>query len=145
MAKDTFPFLNFGVFLAVDTHYRLLCMICRCDRILWYGKGLKQLEYVRGDLKLSDHRSVSATFMAEVEVVSHRKLKKACVYPKDLKVDTKVYLKFTPILAVDRMHSNEVPGGVSVIRAINYSSYMALAHVNFLIGTLVGELERLHC
>lgn len=103
------------------------------------------MEYVRGDLKLSDHRSVSATFMAEVEVVSHRKLKKACVYPKDLQVDTKVYLKFTPILAIDRMHSNEVPGGISIIRAINYSSYMALANMNFLVKKLVGELERFQC
>lgn len=131
MAKDTFPFPNFGIFLPVDTHYRLLCINCRCDRILWYGKGLKQLEYIRGDLKLSDHRSVSATFMAEVEVVSHRKLKKACVYPKDLKVDTKVYLKFTPILAVDRDALQRSPGGISIIRAINYTSYMALANVNF--------------
>ncbi|KAL5995507.1 hypothetical protein ACLOJK_025569 [Asimina triloba] len=38
-----------------------------CDRILWYGKGLKQMEYNRGESKLSDHRPVRAIFIAEVE------------------------------------------------------------------------------
>lgn len=73
---------------------------CRCDRVLWHGKGLKQVGYTRGDSKLSDHRSVSATFTAKVEVVSHRKLKKACVYPKNVNVDveTKVYPRLTPIV-----------------------------------------------
>lgn len=60
-----------------------------CDRILWYGKGLKQIGYTHRDLKLSDHRSVCATFMAEVEFISHRKLKKACIYPKNIIMDTK--------------------------------------------------------
>ena len=59
---------------------------CRCDRILWYGKGMKQVAYTSGDLKLSDHRSVCATFIAEVEVVNPRKLKKACIYPKNITV-----------------------------------------------------------
>lgn len=39
-----------------------------CDRILWYGEGLKQISYVRGDSRFSDHRSVYAIFMAEVEM-----------------------------------------------------------------------------
>ena len=62
-------------------------LICRCDRILWYGRGMNQVSYTSGDLKLSDHRPVSATFMAEVEVVCHRKLKKACHYPKNITMD----------------------------------------------------------
>ncbi|KAH9326328.1 hypothetical protein KI387_006506, partial [Taxus chinensis] len=36
-----------------------------CDRILWYGKGLTQLYYVRGESKFSDHRPVHSIFMAE--------------------------------------------------------------------------------
>jgi hypothetical protein len=48
---------------------------------------MKQVAYTSGDLKLSDHRSVCATFMAEVEIVSHRKLKKACNYPKNITMD----------------------------------------------------------
>ncbi|XP_068660247.1 type IV inositol polyphosphate 5-phosphatase 9-like [Aristolochia californica] len=38
-----------------------------CDRILWYGKGLKQKEYSRGESGLSDHRPVRAVFNVEVE------------------------------------------------------------------------------
>ncbi|BAT98703.1 hypothetical protein VIGAN_10002300 [Vigna angularis var. angularis] len=39
-----------------------------CDRIIWLGKGLKQIEYSRSESKLSDHRPVRALFMAEVRV-----------------------------------------------------------------------------
>ncbi|KAI5063222.1 hypothetical protein GOP47_0021769 [Adiantum capillus-veneris] len=41
-----------------------------CDRILWYGKGLKQLYYTNNTaLRHSDHRPVSAMFIAEVDVM----------------------------------------------------------------------------
>ncbi|XP_050275646.1 type IV inositol polyphosphate 5-phosphatase 9 isoform X1 [Quercus robur] len=39
-----------------------------CDRVIWYGKGLKQHKYYRSELKLSDHRPVKAIFTAEVGV-----------------------------------------------------------------------------
>ncbi|KAI7737827.1 hypothetical protein M8C21_028763 [Ambrosia artemisiifolia] len=29
-----------------------------CDRILWYGQGLRQMSYVRGESRFSDHRPV---------------------------------------------------------------------------------------
>lgn len=48
-----------------------------CDRILWLGKGIKQLSYKRTELTLSDHRPVSSMFLVEVEVLDHRKLQKA--------------------------------------------------------------------
>ncbi|GLJ06307.1 hypothetical protein SUGI_0035950 [Cryptomeria japonica] len=38
-----------------------------CDRILWYGKGLKQAFYVRGESKFSDHRPVYSIFIADVK------------------------------------------------------------------------------
>ncbi|MCE0482474.1 hypothetical protein HAX54_041271 [Datura stramonium] len=38
-----------------------------CDRILWYGKGVKQLTYFRSESKFSDHRPVSALFSVIVE------------------------------------------------------------------------------
>ena len=41
----------------------------RCDRIIWYGKGLKQHLYTRSELKVSDHRPVKAIFTAEVGVL----------------------------------------------------------------------------
>ncbi|KAA8530291.1 hypothetical protein F0562_005000 [Nyssa sinensis] len=40
-----------------------------CDRILWYGKGVKQLSYFRSESKFSDHRPVSALFSIQIEVV----------------------------------------------------------------------------
>ncbi|XP_059063219.1 type IV inositol polyphosphate 5-phosphatase 7-like [Cryptomeria japonica] len=40
-----------------------------CDRILWYGKGLRQLCYVCGESKISDHRPVYSIFMAEIKML----------------------------------------------------------------------------
>lgn len=47
-----------------------------CDRILSYGKGIRLASYKTAELNLSDHRPVSAVYMAEVEVLCHRKLQK---------------------------------------------------------------------
>ncbi|CAA7401007.1 unnamed protein product [Spirodela intermedia] len=38
-----------------------------CDRILWHGKGIEQLAYIRGESRFSDHRPVCGVFLAEVE------------------------------------------------------------------------------
>ncbi|GER54749.1 type I inositol polyphosphate 5-phosphatase [Striga asiatica] len=43
-----------------------------CDRILWYGDGLQQLSYTRGESRFSDHRPVSSVFWAEIESVPNR-------------------------------------------------------------------------
>ncbi|XP_061345145.1 type IV inositol polyphosphate 5-phosphatase 3 isoform X2 [Gastrolobium bilobum] len=51
-----------------------------CDRILSYGKGMRLLSYRRTELKFSDHRPVTATYMAEVEVFSPRKLQRALTF-----------------------------------------------------------------
>ncbi|KAM0062685.1 putative inositol-polyphosphate 5-phosphatase [Helianthus debilis subsp. tardiflorus] len=51
-----------------------------CDRILSYGKGIRQLSYRRSELRFSDHRPVSASYMIEVEVFSPRKLQKALTF-----------------------------------------------------------------
>ncbi|XP_030466417.2 type I inositol polyphosphate 5-phosphatase 2 [Syzygium oleosum] len=48
-----------------------------CDRILWLGKGIKQLSYKPAEIRLSDHRPVSSIFSVEVEVLDHRKLQRA--------------------------------------------------------------------
>ncbi|TVT97110.1 hypothetical protein EJB05_57649 [Eragrostis curvula] len=57
-----------------------------CDRILSYGKGIRLVSYKRGELTLSDHRPVSAVFMAEVEVFRHRKVQRALTFT-DAKVE----------------------------------------------------------
>ncbi|XP_019706955.1 type I inositol polyphosphate 5-phosphatase 1 isoform X1 [Elaeis guineensis] len=56
------------------------CCFFRCDRILSFGKGMKLLNYKRIELKLSDHRPVTAVYMAEVEVFSPRKLQRALTF-----------------------------------------------------------------
>ncbi|CAL9763216.1 unnamed protein product [Musa acuminata subsp. burmannicoides] len=38
-----------------------------CDRILWRGKGMKQMWYVRGESQFSDHRPVYSLFSVQVD------------------------------------------------------------------------------
>nr|CAD1828729.1 unnamed protein product [Ananas comosus var. bracteatus] len=37
-----------------------------CDRILWRGKGMKQMWYVRGESRFSDHRPVHSLFSVQL-------------------------------------------------------------------------------
>ncbi|CAL5332921.1 unnamed protein product [Camellia sinensis] len=48
-----------------------------CDRILSFGNGLRLFSYRRAELRLSDHRPVTASYMVEVEVFCPRKLQRA--------------------------------------------------------------------
>ncbi|KAG2605400.1 type I inositol polyphosphate 5-phosphatase 5-like [Panicum virgatum] len=38
-----------------------------CDRILWHGDGIEQLQYLRGESRFSDHRPVCGVFAVEVD------------------------------------------------------------------------------
>ncbi|XP_028805504.1 type IV inositol polyphosphate 5-phosphatase 9-like [Neltuma alba] len=40
-----------------------------CDRIIWFGRGMKQTKYDRIESRLSDHRPVRAMFTADTKVV----------------------------------------------------------------------------
>ncbi|RWV96112.1 hypothetical protein GW17_00041207 [Ensete ventricosum] len=71
---------NLGGFEAVTNDNRTGGIPCRCDRILSFGKAMRLLDYRRFELKLSDHRPVTAVFMAEVEVFCHRKLQRALTF-----------------------------------------------------------------
>uniref|UniRef100_A0A7C9CZH4 Inositol polyphosphate-related phosphatase domain-containing protein n=1 Tax=Opuntia streptacantha TaxID=393608 RepID=A0A7C9CZH4_OPUST len=51
-----------------------------CDRILWSGKGIKQHFYRRSEIRLSDHRPVSASFSVETEALDTRKLQRTIHY-----------------------------------------------------------------
>ncbi|KAM0857667.1 hypothetical protein ACQ4PT_048325 [Festuca glaucescens] len=51
-----------------------------CDRILSHGKGIRLVSYKTSELNLSDHRPVSAIYMAEVGVLSRRKLQEASIH-----------------------------------------------------------------
>ncbi|KZV21762.1 hypothetical protein F511_02920 [Dorcoceras hygrometricum] len=44
-----------------------------CDRIIWFGKGLKQIWYARGESRLSDHRPIRAIFMVGNEFTGTKK------------------------------------------------------------------------
>lgn len=48
-----------------------------CDRILWCGRGLRQLSYVRGESRFSDHRPVYSIFTAEVELINHDQMNRS--------------------------------------------------------------------
>ncbi|XP_077213502.1 DNAse I-like superfamily protein [Tasmannia lanceolata] len=48
-----------------------------CDRILWRGEGMKQLWYMRGESKFSDHRPVNSLFSVQVNVGSKNKFRKS--------------------------------------------------------------------
>ncbi|KAJ1281085.1 hypothetical protein BS78_04G281100 [Paspalum vaginatum] len=47
-----------------------------CDRILWHGQGIEQLQYIRGEFRLSDHRPVCSVFVVEADVDSGSKIRK---------------------------------------------------------------------
>jgi len=36
---------------------------------MWYGNGIEQLSYFRGESKFSDHRPVSGLFTSEIDVL----------------------------------------------------------------------------
>ncbi|KAJ4851490.1 hypothetical protein Tsubulata_026240 [Turnera subulata] len=42
-----------------------------CDRVIWFGQGLKLNQYTRGESRLSDHRPVRAIFTTEVNVLGN--------------------------------------------------------------------------
>lgn len=62
-----------------------------CDRILWLGKGIKQLCYKNADIRLSDHRPVSSVFQVEVEVLDHRKLQRALNYTNTAAIHPEIF------------------------------------------------------
>ena len=44
-----------------------------CDRVMWRGRNMKQINYLRHELLASDHRPVSATFEIQVKSVNAEK------------------------------------------------------------------------
>ncbi|KAL3513967.1 hypothetical protein ACH5RR_026684 [Cinchona calisaya] len=51
-----------------------------CDRVLSFGKGTRLISYQRNEIKFSDHRPVTASYMVEVEVFSPKKLQRALTF-----------------------------------------------------------------
>ncbi|KMZ55957.1 Type I inositol 1,4,5-trisphosphate 5-phosphatase CVP2 [Zostera marina] len=63
-----------------------------CDRILWYGRGLNQLSYVRGESRFSDHRPVYSIFKAEVESINHGRIRKNINSPPSSRIQVEELL-----------------------------------------------------
>ena len=68
-------YCNCTICNALWTYIQLL-KLRFCDRILWYGRGLHQMSYVRGESRFSDHRPVYSIFLAEVESINHSRFKR---------------------------------------------------------------------
>ncbi|XAR73348.1 hypothetical protein NMG60_11007292 [Bertholletia excelsa] len=59
-----------------------------CDRILWRGKGIDQLSYIRGESRFSDHRPVCSVFAMEVGMMSkNTKFRKGYSYATRLEYE----------------------------------------------------------
>ena len=86
----------------------------RCDRILSFGKGIKLLRYRRSELKLSDHRPVTAVYDIEVEVFSPRKLQRALTFT-DAEIENE-----------DILIDKEISTVMNHLRQEEVSNYLAL-------------------
>ncbi|KAL5213085.1 hypothetical protein ABZP36_023932 [Zizania latifolia] len=47
-----------------------------CDRILWHGQGIEQLQYIRGESRFSDHRPVCSVFLIDADVGNGSRIRK---------------------------------------------------------------------
>uniref|UniRef100_A0A7N0TNN0 Inositol polyphosphate-related phosphatase domain-containing protein n=2 Tax=Kalanchoe fedtschenkoi TaxID=63787 RepID=A0A7N0TNN0_KALFE len=79
-----------------------------CDRILSYGKGLRLVDYRRSELTLSDHRPVTATYIAEVEVFSPRRLQRALTFTEAEVEDQEVLEKMVIQVGMSHLRLGEV-------------------------------------
>ncbi|KAK4295648.1 hypothetical protein Pmani_031812 [Petrolisthes manimaculis] len=71
-----------------------------CDRILWYGDSITQLEYrSHPQLQISDHKPVSAIFMAGIKVVDTRRYRR--IYEEVMKKLDKLENEFLPQVTID--------------------------------------------
>nr|CAB3467538.1 unnamed protein product [Digitaria exilis] len=48
-----------------------------CDRILWHGDGIEQLQYLRGESRFSDHRPVCGVFAVQVDADDGSKIRRS--------------------------------------------------------------------
>lgn len=72
-----------------------------CDRILWKGQGISQIKYrSHPDLRISDHKPVSALFKSQIRVVDPEKYRKT--HEEVLKKLDKLENEFLPQVMVDQ-------------------------------------------
>ncbi|KAK7107287.1 inositol polyphosphate 5-phosphatase OCRL-like isoform X2 [Littorina saxatilis] len=72
-----------------------------CDRILWQGVGIALLRYdSHPQLRISDHKPVSANFEVEVKVIDEKRYKK--VYEDIMKKLDRIENEFLPQIKLDK-------------------------------------------
>ncbi|KAL0432771.1 UNVERIFIED_CONTAM: Type IV inositol polyphosphate 5-phosphatase 3 [Sesamum latifolium] len=81
-----------------------------CDRILSFGTGMKLLSYRRSEVKLSDHRPVTASYMVEVEVFSPKKLQRALTFTDAEIEEHDIVTDIELGSGMNRLRSGEVSG-----------------------------------
>lgn len=86
---------------------------------------MKLLKYRRIELKLSDHRPVTATYMAEVEVFSPRKLQRALTFTDAEIENTEVVTEMGVDVGLSLMRIDEVSmhayEHVHILQSISYT------------------------
>ncbi|XAR54844.1 Inositol-polyphosphate 5-phosphatase [Bertholletia excelsa] len=81
-----------------------------CDRIIWLGKGIKQLSYRQAEIRFSDHQPVSSHFLVEVGVFDHQKLQRALNFTTGL-VSPEIFLdEDRECISHSSYLSNNTPG-----------------------------------
>lgn len=113
-----------------------------CDRVLWKGHGITQKTYrSHPDLRISDHKPVSAVFRSEIRVIDPEKYRKT--HEEVLKKLDKLENEFLPQVMVDQTevifdtvkflepqnksiiiaNTGQVPVQFEFIKKLNDSSY----------------------
>lgn len=85
--------------------------ICRCDRIIWFGQGMKQINYERSESRLSDHRPVRAMFIADIKIVGSSRWFKVfskAIRPRELRVHFLcTIISWCLWASIDQRHSSD--------------------------------------
>lgn len=77
---------------------------------------MRLLKYRRKELKLSDHRPVTATYMAEVEVFCPRKLQKALTYT-DAEIENEEVLEEAIDVGMNQLRLEQVSSNICMCPA----------------------------
>ncbi|MCL7051573.1 hypothetical protein MKW94_025494 [Papaver nudicaule] len=89
-----------------------------CDRILWKGKGMKQMWYVRGESKFSDHRPVYSLFSVLLDTpIDGNKVQKTTTNPITTPSSSSSAITATETLSTPTKGMHLHPASVAKIQA----------------------------
>ncbi|KAL8583253.1 hypothetical protein ACOMHN_043088 [Nucella lapillus] len=102
-----------------------------CDRILWQGGGVCQLRYdAHPQLRISDHKPVSAYFDVEIKVIDEKRYKKT--YEDIMKKLDRIENEYLPQIKLDKTecHFKDVKFAESQLETITIAN-VGQAYVEF--------------